>query len=166
MVKIDFLELAKQAQKIAEDKKGENVIIIDVTGQTAIANYFVIITAVSAPQINAISNEIEKSFKYDFGVPPVRREGSSSSAQTWKVLDFGGILIHIMHPDVRMRYNLEKIWQAYDNQPAEKVKSEKMANRAPRKTKRYVKKTAKKTPFKKKTGKTTVFKKTAKRNKK
>ena len=161
MVKIDFLELAKQAQKIAEDKKGENVIIIDVTGQTAIANYFVIITAVSAPQINAISNEIEKSFKYDFGVPPVRREGSS--AQTWKVLDFGGILIHIMHPDVRMRYNLEKIWQAYDNQPAEKVKSERTAKKAPRKMKRLVKKTAKKTPFKKKTVKKNFVKKSAKK---
>jgi len=121
MVKIDFLKLAKQAQKIAEDKKGENVIIIDVTGQTAIANYFVIVTASSVPQINAITNEIEKSLKYDFGVMPVRREGCSS--QTWKVIDFGGLLVHVMHPDVRAKYNLEKIWNAYGSRTKEaKVK--------------------------------------------
>ncbi|MDD5020870.1 MAG: ribosome silencing factor [Endomicrobiaceae bacterium] len=120
MVKIDFLELAKQAQKIAEDKKGEDVIVIDVTGKTAIANYFLIITATSTPQINAISNEIEKTLKYDFDVPPVRREGRSSP--TWKVIDFGGLLVHIMTPDVRAQYNLEKIW----NTPDEKTKKEKI----------------------------------------
>lgn len=119
MTKIDFLELAKQAQKIAEDKKGENVMIIDVKGKTAIANYFVIITATSTPQINAISNEIEKTLKYDFDVPPVRREGRSSP--TWKVVDFGGLLVHIMTPDVRVQYNLEQIW----NMPDEVTKKEK-----------------------------------------
>lgn len=119
MTKIDFFELAKQAQKIAEDKKGENVMIIDVKGKTAIANYFVIITATSTPQINAISNEIEKTLKYDFEVPPVRREGRSSP--TWKVVDFGGLLIHIMTPDVRAQYNLEQIW----NTPDEETKKEK-----------------------------------------
>ena len=121
MVKIDFLELAKQAQKIAEDKKGENVMIIDVTGKTAIANYFVVITATSTPQINAISNEIEKTLKYDFDVPPVRREGRSSP--TWKVIDFGGLLVHIMTQDVRTQYNLEKIWNTPDEEPKkEKIK--------------------------------------------
>jgi len=119
MTKIDFFELAKQAQKIAEDKKGENVMIIDVKGKTAIANYFVIITATSTPQINAISNEIEKTLKYNFEVPPVRREGRSSP--TWKVVDFGGLLIHIMTPDVRTQYNLEQIW----NTPDEETKKEK-----------------------------------------
>ena len=63
MKKIDFLKLAKQAVKIAEDKKGENVILLDVQEKTPITNYFVIATANSMPQINAIINEIEKTFK-------------------------------------------------------------------------------------------------------
>lgn len=150
MAKIDFLKLAKQAQKIAEDKKGENVIIVDVTGQTAIANYFVIITAVSVPQINAIANEIEKSLKYDFGVAPLRREGAAS--QTWKVIDFGGLLVHVMYPEIRVKYNLEKIWNAYGNQPAEKKVT----------TAEF-----KKTVYRKKTVKNKIFKKKCKnKNKK
>ena len=52
---------------------------------------------------------------------PVRREGCSS--QTWKVIDFGGLLVHVMHPDVRAKYNLEKIWNAYGSRTKEaKVK--------------------------------------------
>ena len=68
MKKINFLKLAKVVQKIAEDKKGENVVLLDVKKLTEITNYFVIVTANSTPQINAIANEIEKTLKYDYDV--------------------------------------------------------------------------------------------------
>lgn len=115
MKKNEFLKLAKKAKEIAEDKKGEDVIIIDVKDLTSITNYFVIITANSTPQINAISSEIEKVFKYDYETPAVRKEAKSGN---WFVLDFGGVLVHIMNSETRLQYELEKIWL----QPKDKKK--------------------------------------------
>ena len=111
MKKIDFLKLAKQAVKIAEDKKAENVVLLDVQEKTPITNYFVIATANSMPQINAIINEIEKTFKYDYSVEVRRRDGGNA-AVNWKVLDFGGIIVHVMSQDLRQLYNLEHIWES------------------------------------------------------
>lgn len=119
MKKTDFLKLAKKAKEIAEDKKGENVIVLDVKNLTSITNYFVIVTANSTPQINAISSEIEKVFKYDYEVPVVRKEAKSAN---WIVLDFGGVLVHIMNFDTRQQYELEKIWIETDNKKVKRVK--------------------------------------------
>ena len=119
MKKIDFLKLAKQAVKIAEDKKGENVVLLDVQEKTPITNYFVIATANSMPQINAIINEIEKTFKYDYSVEVLRRDGGNA-AVNWKVLDFGGIIVHVMSQDLRQLYNLEHIWESDEPKPKKK----------------------------------------------
>ena len=119
MKKIDFLKLAKQAVKIAEDKKGENVVLLDVQEKTPITNYFVIATANSMPQINAIVNEIEKTFKYDYSVDVLRRDGGNA-AVNWKVLDFGGIIVHVMSQDLRQLYNLEHIWENDESKPKKK----------------------------------------------
>ena len=119
MKKIDFLKLAKQAVKIAEDKKGENVVLLDVQEKTPITNYFVIATANSMPQINAITNEIEKTFKYDYSVEVLRRDGGS--IVNWRVLDFGGIIVHVMSQDLRQLYNLEHIWESDETKPKKKL---------------------------------------------
>ncbi|MCR4662355.1 MAG: ribosome silencing factor [Endomicrobiaceae bacterium] len=152
MKKIDFLKLAKQAVRIAENKKGENVVLLDVQEKTPITNYFVIVTANSMPQINAIINEIEKTFKYDYSVEVLRRDGGNA-AVNWKVLDFGGIIVHVMSQDLRQLYNLEYIWKSDDTKP---------------KKKKTVKKTiAKKSTTKKNiTKKTKTVKKTTKKSKK
>jgi ribosome-associated protein len=119
MKKNEFLKLAKKAKEIAEDKKGEDVIIIDVKDLTSITNYFVIITANSTPQINAISSEIEKVFKYDYETPAVRKEAKSGN---WFVLDFGGVLVHIMNSETRLQYELEKIWLQPSGKKTKKTK--------------------------------------------
>lgn len=139
MKKVNFLALAEQSVKIADDKKGENVVLLDVKKLTALADYFVIVTASSTPQINAIASEIEKKFKYDYDLPVLRRDGVSSAG--WRVLDFGGLIIHIMNPEIREQYNLETIWTELKKSPAEKKIHAKKAGR--------VKKTAAKKTVKK-----------------
>jgi len=128
MKKIDFLKLAKVAVKIAEDKKGENVVLLDVQEKTPITNYFVIATANSMPQINAIINEIEKTFKYDYSVEVLRRDGGNA-AVNWKVLDFGGIIVHVMSQDLRQLYNLEHIWESDESKPKKKKTVKKVADK-------------------------------------
>ncbi|MDR2191341.1 MAG: ribosome silencing factor [Endomicrobium sp.] len=107
MSNINFLELAVRAAKIAEDKKALFPVILDVTGLTAMADYFVIAAAQSTPQINAVCDEIEKNFK-NSAVLPVRKEGVSS--KSWRVIDYGGLIVHIMSPEIRDAYKLETLW--------------------------------------------------------
>lgn len=152
MKKINFLKLAKAAVKIAEDKKGDNIVLLDVQELTEITNYFVIVTANSMPQINAIANEIEKTFKYDYDTAVLRRDGGATV--NWKVLDFGGLIVHVMSQDLRMLYNLENIWeqrQVKKEKPSKKktttktkpVKTEKVVRKAVKKTVKKTKKSAK-----------------------
>jgi ribosome-associated protein len=137
MKKINFLTLAKKAKKIAEDKKGENVVLLDVKNLTEITNYFVIATANSTPQINAIANEIEKTLKYDYNVPAIRKDGNKSV--NWKVLDFGGLIVHIMSFDLRLQYDIEKIWTTLEDtnkvtKNSKKIKAAKTKKTATKKT--------------------------------
>ncbi|BAG13863.1 ribosome silencing factor [Candidatus Endomicrobiellum trichonymphae] len=108
MAKINFLALAEKAAEIADNKKAIDTIILDIRGVTAIANYFVITTALSTPQINAISIGIEKIFK-EQDIKSLRKDGVSSSS--WRVIDYGGIVIHVMSTEIRESYKLEKLWK-------------------------------------------------------
>ena len=143
MGQIDFYKLAVKAADIADSKKAEDIIILDIQKLTAMANFFVIATATSTPQINAICAEIEKTFKEE-GVMPVRREGIAST--TWRVIDYGGLVVHMMTPDVRDTYNLERLWQQAENinfsKPMLKIKA---AAQAVLKEKDIVEKAVKKT---------------------
>ena len=134
MKKDNFLKLAKVVVKIAEDKKGENIVLLDIKELTEITNYFVIVTANSMPQINAIANEIEKTLKYDYETEVLRRDGGSTV--NWKVLDFGGIIVQIMSQELRTLYNLENIWaKTKQKNISDKTKSAK-AKKVVRKTKK------------------------------
>jgi ribosome-associated protein len=108
MAKIDFFALAVKAAEIADDKKAVDTIILDIRGVTTLANYFIITTALSTPQINAISLGIEKNFK-EQNIKLLRKDGVYSSS--WRVIDYGGIVIHVMSPGTRGLYKLEKLWE-------------------------------------------------------
>ncbi|MDR1952161.1 MAG: ribosome silencing factor [Elusimicrobiota bacterium] len=112
MNKTDFYSLALCAASIADDKKALNTIVLDVKDMTDFTNYLVITTGESSAQINAIADETEKRFK-EMDIMPLRREGRSSAH--WKVLDYGGIMIHIMSPEVRKTYDLESFWKEAQN---------------------------------------------------
>ncbi|MDR0618106.1 MAG: ribosome silencing factor [Endomicrobium sp.] len=121
MSKINFYKFALQAAKIAESKKAADTVILDIQKLTTVANYFVITTAESTLQINAICDEIEKQFKIS-NLKPLRREGVSSAS--WRVIDFGGILVHVMSPAIRAAYSFEKLWSSADIVKLEETKNE------------------------------------------
>lgn len=107
MAKLNFLKLARLASTIASEKKGNDIVILNVKKLTTVADYFVLISADSTPQISAIINTIERTFRDD-GLHVLRRDGIDSP--NWTVLDYGGIVIHVMTPAVRTFYALEKVW--------------------------------------------------------
>jgi ribosome-associated protein len=106
--KIDFKNLAKCSAKIADDKKAKDILVLDVMKLTPITNFFVIATAESTPQITAIASDIEKFFK-DSGIFVVQKECSANIS--WKVLDYGGLIIHIMLSKIREMYKIETLWK-------------------------------------------------------
>lgn len=105
-----FKKLANITAGIAVSKKCTDVVLLDVDRITSLCNYFVIATVQSAPQMKAVMEEIRGAMKKE----GVKQIGGSSwhnySSPNWQVLDYGGLIIHIMTETSRKFYNLERIW--------------------------------------------------------
>lgn len=100
-------ELASVAARAADDKKGEDIRLLHVTSVCALADYMLIVSAGSPAQLEAIQEKIEMELEGE-GETPLHRDGRSS--EVWRVLDYGGLLIHLMHPLARDFYALEKLY--------------------------------------------------------
>ena len=95
------------AAEAAEDKKGENIVLLDVSKLTTVSDYFLVVTANSTAQIQAIAKHVENTLK-DLGLILVSKEGFVAS--NWVVVDFGNIVVHIMTEKERDYYKLERFW--------------------------------------------------------
>ena len=104
---LNDLDFAFIAANAADEKKGENILLLDVSKLTVISDYFLIVTAKSTPQIEAISKHIEETLS-NLNYHLVSREGFVNS--NWIVLDFGNFVAHIMNEKERSYYKLEKFW--------------------------------------------------------
>ena len=104
---LDDLDFAFIAANAADEKKGENILLLDVSKLTVISDYFLIVTAKSIPQIEAISKHIEETLS-NLNYHLVSKEGFVDS--NWVVLDFGNFVVHIMSEKERSYYKLEKFW--------------------------------------------------------
>jgi ribosome-associated protein len=105
---MDSKKLALLCRKLAENKKAENIVILDVRKLSSVTDYFVIASGGSEPHMRAIVNEITGTLWDDFQVRPRRVEGGPAAA--WQVLDFFDVIVHIMRDEVREKYNLESLW--------------------------------------------------------
>jgi len=91
-----------------DDAKAENVIVIDLSGKSSIADYMVIASGRSNRHVSAIIDQIQQKLKEN-GVGQVRVEGKENC--DWVLLDTGDLIVHVFRPEVRDFYNLEKMWQ-------------------------------------------------------
>ncbi len=105
---MDSKKLALLCRKLAENKKAENIVILDVRKLSSVTDYFVIASGSSEPHLRAIVNEITGRLWDDFQVRPRRVEGGPAAA--WQVLDFFDVIMHVMRSEVREKYNLESLW--------------------------------------------------------
>jgi ribosome-associated protein len=101
------LELARRIVELAEDKKAADIVLLDLTGLTTMADYFVICSGGSERQLDAIATGIVGNLR-DERVKPLGREGTSASH--WVLLDFGSVIVHVFTPPERDYYGLEKHW--------------------------------------------------------
>ncbi len=102
------LDITEAAARAASEKKAEDLIALDVSGQTPIADVFLIATASNARQVTAIAEGIEQSLLAT-GVKAVRREGVREGR--WALMDFNDVIVHVMHQEDRAYYSLERLWK-------------------------------------------------------
>jgi ribosome-associated protein len=103
-----FSKGCRLAARLADDKKGENILVFDVRHLTGVSNYFVLVGATSGPHMNALEAYLMVELKKK-GFRPSREDGSRSDS--WRVLDYGGFIVHIMRNEAREFYGLERLWE-------------------------------------------------------
>ena len=101
-------EMARIAYDALSDKKGEDIKIIDITGVSVLADYFIIANGNSDSQVNALVDNVEEEL-HKAGYHLKQREGRANSS--WILLDFGDIIVHVFYKDNRLFYDLERIWK-------------------------------------------------------
>lgn len=105
---MDSKKLALLCREYADNKKAENILVLDVCKLSSVTDFFVIATGTSEPHLRAIVNELEDRLHEEHDVHPRAKDGSVAGA--WVVLDFFDVIVHVMRTDARERYNLEGLW--------------------------------------------------------
>jgi len=105
---MDSRKLALLCRELADNKKAEDIVILDVRELSSVTDYFVIASGTSEPHLRAIVEEITDRLREDRNLRPRAVDGTSQTA--WVVLDFFDVIVHVMRRDVRERYDLETLW--------------------------------------------------------
>jgi ribosome-associated protein len=100
-------DLVYLVAKLAEDKKAEDTEILDITKIADIADYVIITSAQTPPQLKAIASYIEDSLAMQ-GLEPAYKEGNYGDK--WFLLDYIDFVVHIIQTEAREFYNLEELW--------------------------------------------------------
>ncbi len=99
--------MAQLVVDVASDKLASDIVMLDVRRVASFADYFVIMSADSARQIEGLEEDITRALKEE-NVRHFHREGIPSSG--WVVLDFSNVIVHIFGPEERSFYDLERLW--------------------------------------------------------
>jgi ribosome-associated protein len=105
---MDSKKLALLCRELADNKKAEDIVVLDVRKISSITDYFVLASGTSEPHLRAITNEITDKLRADQNLRPRAVDGDNQA--TWQVLDFFDVIVHIMRADVREKYDLESLW--------------------------------------------------------
>lgn len=100
-------ELATACARIADDNRGQEVLLLDLRQATSLVDFFVIITATSRRQSHAIAEEVDKEMKR-LGEAKLAVEGSEEGR--WVLIDYGDFVVHVLSGEARAYYALEEIW--------------------------------------------------------
>jgi ribosome-associated protein len=100
--------LAKAAAEAASDKKGEDIVLLNVGRLSGLTDFLVIVSASSPAHLEALAEGVETALEGK-GAQLTHRDGRGSLS--WRVLDYGGIMVHLMRPETREFYGLEKLFR-------------------------------------------------------
>ena len=105
---MDSRKLALLCRELADNKKAEDIAVLDMREISTVTDYFVIASGASEPHLRAIVDEIRDKLRQDYHLRPNAVDGTLQAA--WIVLDYFDVIVHVMRADVRDRYDLETLW--------------------------------------------------------
>lgn len=111
-------KLLLTAVKAADDKRAEDIVVLNMKGISLISDYFIICHGNSDKQVQAIAREMKEKAE-EFGITVKRMEGFDEAR--WILVDLGDVVAHIFHREERSYYNLERLW---GDAPVENLQSE------------------------------------------
>jgi ribosome-associated protein len=100
-------DLALSCRDAAQDKKAENVLMLDIRDRAGFADYFILATGRSVIQARAVADAVAEAGEGTWGAP-LRTEGYNDG--TWILVDYGAVIVHVFTPQAREFYNLERLW--------------------------------------------------------
>ncbi len=101
-------KMVKTAYQALDEKKGEDIKIINLEGISVLADYFIIANGTNSSQVQALVDNVEEEL-HKAGYSLKQREGYSNG--NWVLLDFGDLIVHIFDRENRLFYDLERIWR-------------------------------------------------------
>lgn len=105
---LEGLELANALVDSIIDKKGNNILLLDIREQAVFSDYFILCNGENPRQIKALVDAVVENAKKNAGARPWGLEGDPDTG--WVLVDFGGVIIHLFSPEKRDYYNLEELW--------------------------------------------------------
>ena len=100
-------EMALLLAQAMDSKKGKDIRVLETDGATTLADYFVLCSGSSAPQLKALADAGEKAMK-DHGILPHHVEGHRGG--TWILQDYGDVVVHVFDKEARAFYDLDRLW--------------------------------------------------------
>ena len=101
---MESLDLCKKIVSILDEKKGSDIVVLDISEISVLSDYFVLVSAENARQLEALKDAVEDAVQLD------NRKAEGESSSGWILLDYKDVIVHIFDNDTRSFYNLEKIW--------------------------------------------------------
>ena len=105
---MDSKKLALLCRELADNRKAEDIVVLDVRKISSVTDYFVIASGTSEPHLRAIMDEISDTLHEEHDITPTGKDGTINTA--WVVLDYFDVMVHVMRAEARERYDLEGLW--------------------------------------------------------
>ena len=91
-----------------DDKLGKNITILNISNVSSLADYFVIVTGDSTPHVKSLMEHVKDKVKTTFSRLPLKQENDTKNR--WNLIDYGDVVVHILHKEERETYAIEKFW--------------------------------------------------------
>jgi ribosome-associated protein len=105
-----FTKAALEAARASDDKKSCDIKLYDVRRSSALTDYFLVATVENAPHASAVQDEIDRRVRAVMGTIARRCDGGARA--NWRVLDYGGLVVHLMNTASRSFFGIERLWEA------------------------------------------------------
>ena len=109
-------DLTNLVVEALRDIKAKDIVVLDVAELTDVTEHLVVASGGSSRQVKALANNVVEEVK-KHGVQPLGVEGMDSAE--WVLVDLGDVVVHVMLPEIRQFYELEKLWSVRPDQPSE-----------------------------------------------